>query len=130
MSDPQDTRGVGTLIGDLVEQTTTLVQTEIRLLRSEISDKFKVAVGGITEILAGALLLMVALLVLVQALVVALATWLGAGWASLLVGVVIAVVGFVLVRQGTANLDPSTLAPDQTTDQLAKDAAVVKEQFK
>lgn len=130
MPEAQDNRGVGSLIGDLVEQVSSLMRTEIRLLRSEISDKFNIAISGLTELLAGAVLLMVALIVLVQALVVALAMWIGPGWAALLVGVVIALVGVILLRRGLANLEPSKLVPEQTTDQLAKDARVVKEQFK
>ncbi|HEV7414860.1 phage holin family protein [Tianweitania sediminis] len=130
MIEPQDNRGVGSLISDLIQQVSTLVQTEIRLLRSEMGDKMKLAVSGITEMLAGAILLMAALLVLLQALVVALSEFMDPAWASLLVGVVVAIIGVVLVRRGTANLEPSNLMPDQTTHQLGKDATVVKEQFK
>lgn len=125
-----DPRSVGTLVGDLIQQATSLMQTEMRLLRSEISDKARTAGSGAAEVLAGGLLLMAALLVLLQALVVALSNWMGAGWASLLVGVVVAVLGVIFVRRGMANLDPSNLTPDQTTRQFSRDAAVVKEQLK
>jgi uncharacterized membrane protein YqjE len=133
MSDPvdfRDNRGVGTLISDLIQQVSSLMQTEIRLLRSEMGDKLKTMLSGAVEVLAGGLLLMAALLILLQALVVALAHWVGAGWASLIVGVVVAVIGAILVKRGTSNIEPSNLTPDQTTNQLARDAAVVKEQFK
>jgi hypothetical protein len=51
-----------------------------------------------------------------------------AGWASLLVGGVVAIVGAILVKRGTANMDPSELAPTRTADQLGKDAHLAKEQ--
>lgn len=134
MSDPVDfrgdSRGVGTLISDLIQQVSSLMQTEIRLLRAEMGDKLKTMLGGAVEVLAGGLLLMAALLILLQALVVALAHWVGPGWASLIVGVVVALIGVILVKRGTSNIEPSNLTPDQTTNQLARDAAVVKEQFK
>ena len=70
-------------------------------------------------------------MVLLQALVIALANaGLGAGWASLLVGVVVAGLGMVLLRTGSRALSPAELAPDRTQDQLKRDAHVVKEQLK
>lgn len=130
MIEPQDNRGVGSLISDLIQQVSTLMQTEIKLLRSEVSDKMRLAVGGLIEVIAGGILLLAALLVLLQALVVALSEYMNPAFASLLVGIIVAVIGVVLVRRGTSNLEPSNLMPDQTTHQLGKDATVVKEQFK
>ncbi len=130
-TDPRaDNRGVGTLITDLLQQGTSLMQTEVRLLKSEMSDKMKTVMGGAVEVLAGGLLLMAALLILLQALVVVLAEFVGPAWASLIVGVVIAILGVIFVKRGTSNMEPSNLTPDHTTNQLARDAAVVKEQFK
>ena len=81
--------------------------------------------------LGGAICLMAALMVLLQALVIALANaGLGAGWSSLLVGVIVAVLGVVLLRTGAASLSPSELNPDRTEDQLKRDVRVVKEQLK
>ena len=73
MTDTPDGRGLGTLISDLAQQVTTLLQTEGKLFRSEMSDKLsKVGAGGM-EVLAGAMCLLAALIVLLQALVIALA---------------------------------------------------------
>jgi hypothetical protein len=131
MSANPDTRSVPTLVGDLIHQVTTLVQTEGRLLRAEMSNKISQAENGALAIVAGAILLLAALLVLVQALVVALAAMgLGAGWASLLVGVVLAAIGAVLVKTGTSNLAPSNLTPERTQEQLKRDAQVAREQLK
>jgi hypothetical protein len=71
------------------------------------------------------------LIILLQALVIALAkAGLGAGWASLLVGVATAVVGVILLKTGTAGLNPSELEPERTRHQLENDARVLKEQLK
>jgi hypothetical protein len=122
MNEHQDSRSVATLLSDLAQQVTTLLQTEARLLRAEMSDKVSNA---------GAVCLLAALIVLLQALVIALANaGLGAGWSSLAVGVVVAVIGVILLRTGSANLSPSQLNPDRTEEQFKRDVRVIKEQLK
>ena len=129
MTPNSDSRGVATLISDLAQQTSTLIQTELKLLRAEFYEKVGQLGSGAAEVAAGAICLLAALLVLLQALVVALVkTGLGAGWASLLVGVVVAVFGVILIWRGKSNLSSANLAPERTQDQLRRDAQVVKEQ--
>jgi hypothetical protein len=131
MTPDKDNRSVATLLSDLVQQLSTLVQTEGRLLRSELTHSAHKAGAGAMEVAAGAILLLAALLVLLQALVVALANLgLGAGWSSLLVGVAVAIFGAMLVKRGTTNMSSSELAPTRTADQLGKDASLLKEQIR
>lgn len=128
MTPDKDNRSIPNLISDLVQQLSSLVQTEGKLLRSELGQSAHKVGNGAMEVGAGALLLLAALIVLLQALIVALSNWLDPAWASLLVGIVVAVIGGVLVKRGTANMSPSELTPDRTTGQLRKDAALAKEQ--
>ncbi|MER8422090.1 phage holin family protein, partial [Mesorhizobium sp. M1329] len=108
-----------------------LLQTESRLLRAEMSEKVSKAGAGAVEVIGGAICLLAALMVLLQALVIALASaGLGAGWSSLLVGVVVAVLGVILLRSGKASMAPSELTPDRTQDQLKRDARVIKDQIR
>ncbi|MER9210228.1 phage holin family protein, partial [Mesorhizobium sp. M0771] len=87
--------------------------------------------AGAAEVLGGAICLLAALLVLLQALIIALTrAGLGAGWSSLLVGVVVAVLGVILLRTGTASMAPSELTPDRTQGQLKRDASAIKEQVR
>lgn len=130
MSADPDTRSVPTLVGDLINQVTTLMQTELRLFRAEVSEKISQAENGALAIVAGAICLLASLLVLLQALVIALAEFIGAGWASLLVGAVVAIIGAILVKTGTSSLDPSKLAPERTQEQLRRDAQVAREQIR
>ena len=53
-------RGLGTLISDLAQQVTTLLQTEGKLLRSEMSDKLSKVAAGAIEVLGGAICLLAA----------------------------------------------------------------------
>jgi hypothetical protein len=126
-----ENRSIASLIGDLTEQGSTLVRTEARLLRVEMGEKLSKFGTSAIEVLAGAICLLAALLVLLQALVIALAnTGLGGGWASLIVGVVVAVLGLILVRTGRAGLDPGNLEPEKTKRQFERDVSTVKEQVK
>ena len=128
MSEPRDTRSVPDLIGDVLRETTELFRTEGKLIRAEISDKIaQVQVGG-GSIAAGAICLLVALVVLAQALVIALAHVVGAGWAALIVGVLLALVGVALLAKGKKDLETVSLTPDRTVEQLQKDGRLVKEQ--
>lgn len=100
-------------------------------MRAEISEKASKAGAGAVEILGGAICLLAALLVLLQALVIALASaGLGAGWSSLLVGVIVALLGVTLLRNSMAGMTVSELTPDRTQDQLKRDARVIKEQLR
>ena len=70
-----------------------------------------------------------ALIVLLQALVIGLTeAGVPAGWSALIVGVVVAVIAYILIRKGTNDLKGSNLAPSRTVDSLRRDAQVVKEQ--
>ena len=131
MTENGESRGLVTLVSDLAQQVTTLLQTEGRLLRAEMSEKLAKVGAGAIEVLGGAICLIAALIVLLQALVIALANaGLGTGWSSLLVGVIVAGLGVFLLRSGAASMNPSDRAPERTQGQLKQDVGVVKEQIK
>ena len=83
------------------------------------------------SIAGGAILALAALIVLLQALVIGIAeAGVPPGWASLIVGVVVAIIAYVLIHKGTSDLKASNLAPDRTMSSLKRDAQVVKEQVR
>jgi uncharacterized membrane protein YqjE len=114
-----------------VSDIAYLLQTEIRLARTELSEKLgKVANGGIL-IGAGAVLALAGLIVLLLAIVQWLAiAGLPLEWSLLLVGAVVLVLGAVLLMKGTNNMKGSALVPHRTIDQLKADLSIVKEQMK
>jgi uncharacterized membrane protein YqjE len=123
-----DTRTVPELLADLARSVPDLVRQEVQLLRSEMSDKVTQIEVGLGSIVAGALLLFAALLVLLQAIVIALTEFVGPGWAALIVGVAVAVIGAVLLKKGSDNMKVSSLMPERTTHQLKQDRDLAKEQ--
>ena len=118
--------GVADLLGQLGGDIAGLVRKEAELAKAEVSEKLNAAGKAVLDIAAGGLLLMAALLVLLQALVLALSKFMDPTWASLLVGVVVAGVGYMLVRTGMKLMSLKGLAPDRSARQLKKDAELMK----
>jgi hypothetical protein len=125
-----DPRSVPELLSDLVNQTTTLFKKEGELIRAEMSEKVSQILGAAGALAAGGILLLVALIVLALALVHAVSQIgdMGVGWASLIVGLALAVVGALLLMKGKNSLDAGNLAPRRTLHQVKRDADLVKEQ--
>lgn len=132
--EPRDTRSIPDLLASLMREATDLFRTEAQLVRAELSDKMtQLQVAG-GSLVAGAICLLVALLTLTAALVTAVSKIgdpdIGPGWAALIVGLVIAVVGVLLLAKGRKELKPSELMPTRATNQLSKDGQLVKEQVR
>lgn len=124
-----DDRSLKDLLADLTESITTLFRQEIQLARAETSEKLTQVGVAIGAIAGGAILALAALIVLLQALVIGITeAGVPAGWAALIVGVIVAVIAYVLIHKGTNDLKASSLAPDRTMGSLKRDAQVVKEQ--
>jgi Flp pilus assembly protein TadB len=127
MQGGRDDRSLGELFSELTQETTTLVRQEMRLAKAEMSQKASrvgkdvgflaaggaVAYAGLLAILAGAIYLL--------GLVIPL--WLSA----LLVGLVVAVVGYFLVRKGLDALKQEDLAPRETMETLKEDKEWAKD---
>jgi xanthine/uracil permease len=124
-----ESRSVGELLRDLANDVTALVRQEMALARTEAQDKLHQSVMAVMAMVAGALIAFAALIVLLDALVYGLTEaglqrWL----AALIVGVVVALIGFILVRKGQKDLSASRLVPDRTAANVRKDLNLVKEQ--
>lgn len=129
--DRTDSRPVSGLLSDLVQQMTSLFRTEISLLKVETKDNFRAMAAALITVVIGAAFVLAALIVLVQAVVAGLVSAGLSVWAaSLIVGLVLAVVGGVMVKKGADNLSPVELTPDRTVRQMEKDVNLVKETAK
>jgi hypothetical protein len=128
MNDPNEQRGVGQLLSDLSQGVTTLFRKEAELVRAELREKITQVEVGAGSIAAGAICLLVALNVLAGALVIALANLIGAGWAALVVGLALAIIGAVLLRKGGS--DVKDLTPERSVRQASHDATLIKDQVR
>lgn len=123
------TRSVGELLRDLANDVSALVRQEMALARTEAQTKLNQTITAVMAMVAGALIAFAALIILLDALVYGLTEaglerWL----AALIVGVVVAVIGFILVRKGQNDLSASRLMPERTAENVRKDVNLVREQ--
>jgi threonine/homoserine/homoserine lactone efflux protein len=114
------------LVAQLTGDLTDLVRKESELIRTEVSEKVNRAGKAVGDIAAGGLLLIAALMVLLQALVLALSKLMDPIWAALIVAVGVAVVGYILLRAGMKAISLDGLKPERSSRQLQKNAELMK----
>jgi hypothetical protein len=121
-------KGVVDLAGDALKEIATLIQTELQLLRAEISEKLTFTALSAALVGSGALLLMATLVLLLEAAVTGLVA-IGLSWtaATLIVALGTLIVGAGLVWLGFNRLSVARLVPTKTIDQLQKDSTIAKQ---
>ena len=131
MAFADNTRSVPELFTSVVSQLADLMRTEGQLARTEISEKMTLAATGLGLIVGGAILLMPALVVLLEAAVAALVdNGIAPYWAALIVGGACFVLGLILLLIGVSWLRAGKLVPDKTISQLQRDAATARSQVR
>ena len=120
----------------LFSDATLLLKQEAALARAETEEKIAEAGVGVAAIAAGAIIGLVSLIVLTQALVVALADLLenfigddgiAAALAALIVGIVYAIVAFIAIKSGQEKLSARNLRPDRTIHSVRESAETIRE---
>jgi hypothetical protein len=126
MQPMRDDRSLGQILRDLRDETSQLLRQEVDLAKTEMSEKMSrlgtnlgaVATGG-AVLFAGALVLLAALTLGLIALFSQfmdrdVAMWL----APLLVGAVLAFIGYGMVKKALQALKQEGIAPQRTTQSL------------
>ena len=116
-----------TLGSELINDVTRLMRQELRLAQAEAGEKASQIQTGLISIVAGLLLAVAALLILLQALVIGLASFMSVLLASVIVGLVVAVIAFSLVWLGQANLKATSLVPERTVRAVRDDKDMILE---
>ncbi len=128
LNQPLRRPGVVTLTTAAFSQTADLLQAEIRLARAELSEKMGALRSGLVMIVLGAIFLIAALGMILQALVsVLINAGVSPPAAILLVAGGATVIGVILFVVGKNRLDPAELSPDRTLNSLSRDSRMVKE---
>ena len=126
--EPENTRGITTLLGDTVTHMTNLVRNEIALAKAEVRHGASKAASAVVLLIAAVVIAVCALNVLTLALVALIASFgIATGWASLIVGVVYLLVVWILVAKAKSNLKPENLAPRRTARTAREDIQAIKE---
>jgi hypothetical protein len=124
-----DDRTVGQMFAELSRETRTLIQQEVQLAKTELSEKAAKVAKGAGMVVAGSLIAYGGLLAVLAAIVLVLIAFGLPPWTGALLGGGLAAgIGYLLVRSGLAALKPQELMPRKTIETLKEDAQWVKAQ--
>ena len=124
-TDPRD-QGIGELLKQLSQETTTLVRQEIELAKAEVTEKGKKAGIGAGMFGAAGIVGLLALAALTAALILALDTAMDAWLAALIVGVAYAAVAGVLALTGKGKVQEAAPPIPQTVETVKEDVQWAK----
>jgi drug/metabolite transporter (DMT)-like permease len=130
MARARDDMSLPELFEELARETSTLIRQEMQLVVAEVRQSTEAIGRSIAFLVAGGAVAYAGLLVLLAAVVIGLGQ-LGVTWwlAALIVGVVVAVVGYILVTRAQAELQTAMRALDQIGKTLQEDEAWLKKQM-
>jgi hypothetical protein len=124
-------RSIPDIFVDLFKQVATLVRIEARLARVEASEKMARVAASLGLIVGGAVLLIPALVVLLEAAISGLQErGFAAPLAASIVGGSVLVIGLILLFVGVSRLKAKSLVPDKTIQQLQRDASMARNQMR
>ena len=123
-------RSIGELFGQLSQDMTLLVRQEIQLARTEMSDKLSRLAANLISVAAGGFVAYLGGLALVAAVILALRDLANISLAvsALIVGAILAVIGWVMLQRGLKEMKRVDLAPRRTVETLKDDVQWAKEQ--
>jgi hypothetical protein len=128
--DGRDDRSLGELFSELAQETSTLVRQEVNLAKTEMSQKASTAGRQVGVLAAGGAVAYAGLLAIVAGVIVLLNDVMPLWAAALLVGSVVAVVGYLLVRRALDALKREDFAPRETMETLKEDQRWAKDRTK
>jgi hypothetical protein len=129
MPELRQERSIGELFGQLSQDMTMLVRQEVQLARAEMSEKLSRLTANLVSVIAGGFVAYVGALALVAALILALndlasiSPWISA----LIVGAVLAIGGYAMLRRGLGELKRVDLAPRRTVENIKDDVQAIKD---
>ncbi|MFG6529191.1 MULTISPECIES: phage holin family protein [unclassified Sulfitobacter] len=126
----ESNKSAGSLLTEALSHVSSLMRKEVDLARAEVNENLKHAGVAIGLIVGAVVVALTALNVLSAALVAALTeAGIAAGWSAVIVGVLLAIVAYVMIQKGTNDLKLSSLAPTRTAKNVKRDAETMKEVY-
>jgi len=123
-------RSLGDLFGELTRETSTLVRQEMQLAKTELTQKASSVGKDVGSLAVGGAIAYAGLLALIAAVIIGLGSIIPMWLSALLVGVVVAGIGFFMLQKGLSALKQENLAPKQTIETVKEDAEWAKEQMR
>jgi hypothetical protein len=125
----QQERSIGELFGQLSQDMTLLVRQEIQLARTEMTEKMSRFTTNLISVLTGGFVAYLGGLALMAALILAIRDLanISLAWSALIVGAVLAIVGYVLLQRGMKELKGTELAPRRAVENIKDDVQSIKD---
>ena len=111
MPELRQERSIAELFGQLSQDMTMLVRQEVQLARAEMSEKLSRLTANLVSVIAGGFVAYVGALALV---------------AALIVGAVLAIAGYGMLRRGLGELKRVDLAPRRTVENIKDDVQAIR----
>lgn len=126
----REDRSLGELFADLSKDTSALVRQEVALAKAEISEKASSVGKNVGFLAAGGAVAYAGFLAILAGIVFLLGEIIPLWLSALLVGAIVAGVGYFLVQKGLEALKHQDLVPRQTVQTIKEDQQWVKDQTK
>jgi hypothetical protein len=130
MEQQREERSLGELFAELAREMSTLVRQEVVLARTEMTQKAAEIGRDSGTIGIGGAIAYAGFLALVAALILGLGQLIPLWLSALIVGLVVAGVGYAVLQRGVTALKRANLAPKETIETLKEDAEWAKDQMK
>jgi hypothetical protein len=125
-----ENKPLGELFSDLASEMSNLVRQEVALAKVEVTQKAKYVGRNVGYLVIGGAVAYAALLALIAAAIMLLGKVLPNWGATLLVGLLVAGISWLLIGKALAALQETDITPRETVETLKEDAAWVKQQIK
>ena len=121
---------LGDLFSELATEMSNLVRQEVALAKVEVSQKAKYVGRNVGYLVVGGAVAYAALLAVIAAIIMLLAKVMPNWGATLLVGVLVAGIGWLLIGKALSALQQADMTPRETVETLKEDATWMKQQIK
>jgi len=125
-----ENRPLGDLFSDLASDMSNLVRQEVALAKLEVTQKAKYLGRNVGYLVVGGAVAYAGMLAVIAAIIMLLDRVMPAWGAALLVGVVVAVIAWLMIGKGLGALQQADLTPRETVETLKEDATWMKQQIK
>jgi uncharacterized membrane protein len=125
----QQERSIGELFGQLTQDMTLLVRQEVQLARTEMTEKLSRFTTNLISVGAGGFVAYLGGLALMAALILAIRDLanISLAWSALIVGGILAIVGYVMLQRGLKELKAVDLAPRRSVENIKDDVQSIKD---
>ena len=130
MVERKEERSIGELFSQLANDTTSLVRQEVRLAKVELGQKATEAGKQVGLIALGGAVTYAGFLAIIAALIALLAQYMSVWLSALIVGVVVAGIGYFLGRREIVALKQLDMTPKATVATLKEDQEWAKGQLR